>query len=93
MTIFDQPLKNLTRSIWKACRNVKIETVEIVDDYISGSVLDYMHHQNYKLIGIDLLRKTNASFLQQINFIGKLEEDVATMFFIMKSNKKLFSTY
>ena len=49
-----------------------------------------MYHQKYyKLIdyqdkeGIDLSRQTNSSIPQQINSVGKLEEDYgATMFFI-----------
>ena len=40
---------------------------------------------DYKLIGIDLSKQTNTTIPQQINFIGKLEEDnAATMFFIAK---------
>ena len=54
------------------------------DDYTSGNRLDFLHYQKqYKLIGIDLSRQTNTSIPQQVNFIGKLEEDgVATLFFI-----------
>ena len=34
--------------------------------YITGNVLDYLFYQNYfKLIGIDLSRKTNVSIPQQ----------------------------
>ena len=53
-------------------------------DYRTGNLLDFSYHQNYyKLLGIDLSRKTNTSIPQQINFVGKLEEDDgATMFFI-----------
>ena len=60
--------------------------------YTTGNLLDYSHHQNYyKLIGIDLSRETNTNILQQINFIGKLEEDNgATMFFIAKKLQKIF---
>ena len=44
----------------------------------------YLFHQKYhQLISIDLLRQTNTSIPQQINFTGKLEEDnCVTMFFI-----------
>ena len=46
------------------------------------------------IVGIDLSRQTNASIPRQINFVGKLEEDVgATMFFFAKGSKKLFSTF
>ena len=42
-----------------------------------------------KLIGIDLSRQTNTSIPQQINFVGKLEEDDgATMFFIAEKQHK-----
>ena len=49
----------------------------------------WITHQNfYKLIGIDLSRKTNTTFPQQINFTGKLEEDNgATMFFLIKTQQ------
>ena len=45
----------------------------------------------YKLIGTDLSRQTNTIIPQQINFVGKLEEDNSSaVFFIAESNKKLF---
>ena len=48
------------------------------DDYTTGN-----------LYNIDLLRQTNTSFPQQINFVGKLEEDDgATMFFIAEKQQK-----
>ena len=52
-------------------------------DYTTENVLDYSYHLNYyKLIGIDLSRKTNTNIPQQVNFTGKLEEDNgAAMFF------------
>ena len=60
------------------------------DDYATGNLLDYLYHQKYyKLIGIDLLRQTNTSIPQQINFTGKIEEDDgATMFFISEKQQK-----
>ena len=59
------------------------------DDYTTGSLLDCLHHENYyKLIGIDLSRQTNTSISQQINFVGKLEEDDgAVMFFIAQKRQ------
>ena len=45
---------------------------------------NFLHH--YKLIAIDLGKQTeleNPDLKQQFNFIGKLEEDEATMFFII----------
>ena len=60
------------------------------DDYTTGNLLDYLYHQKYyKLIGIDLSRQTNTSIPQQINFVGKLEEDDgATMFSIAEKQQK-----
>ena len=54
------------------------------DDYTTGSLLNYLYHQNYyKLIGIDLSRQKITNISQQIKFIGKLEnDDGATMSFI-----------
>ena len=62
------------------------------DDYTTGNLLDYLHYQEYyKLIGIDLSRQKNMNIPQQINFIRKLEEDGGTtMFFLLKSLKRLF---
>ena len=54
------------------------------DDCTTGNVLDYFYRQQYcKLVGIDSSRPRNTTVLQQINFVGKLEEDDgATMLFI-----------
>ena len=47
------------------------------------------NYQNYyKLIAIDLSRKTNTNISQKINFTGKLEDDGATMFFIAEKQQK-----
>ena len=63
------------------------------DNYTTGNLLDYLHDQNYwKLIGIDLSRQTTKSIPQQINFVGKLEEDNgATIFFIAEKQQKIYS--
>ena len=59
-------------------------------DCTSGNLLDYLYHpQYYKLIGIDLSRQKNKSIPQQINWIGKGEEDDdATLFFIAEKQQK-----
>ena len=61
------------------------------DDYTTGNLLDFSYHQNYyKLVGIDLSRQANTSIPQQINFVGKLEEDDGeTMFLLLKCNIKM----
>ena len=60
------------------------------DNCTTENLLDYLYHQNYyKLIGIDLSRQTNTSIPQQINSMGKLEEDNgATMFSIAEKQQK-----
>ena len=60
------------------------------NDYTTGNLLDYLCHQKYyKLIGIYLSKQRNMIIPQQINFVGKLEEDDgATMFFIIEKQQK-----
>ena len=60
-------------------------------DYLTGNLLHYLYHQNYyKLIDIDLSRETNTRIPQQINFVGKLDEDdCATMCFVSEKQQKL----
>ena len=56
--------------------------------YTTGNLLDYEYFSNlYKLTAIDLRKQIeleNPDSKQKINFIGKLEEDKATMFFIIE---------
>ena len=60
------------------------------NDCLTRNLLNYSYHQNYyKVIGIDLLRHTNTSIPQQMNFAGKLEDNGANV----KSNKKLFLAF
>ena len=62
------------------------------NDYTTGSLLDYEYFLNhYKLIAIDLSKQIeleNSDLEQQINFIGKLENDKATMFFIIEKSEE-----
>ena len=55
------------------------------NDYTTGNLLDfgYFKKKNYKLIAIDLSKQTKLKDPRQINFIGKLEANGATMFFII----------
>ena len=61
------------------------------NDYATGKLLDYEYFKDhYKLIAIDLSKQTeleNTDLKQQINFIGRLEED-ATMFFIIEKKEE-----
>ena len=71
---------------------------EIIDmsknnDYIFGNLLDYKYFlKYYKLIAINLSKQIelkNPDFKQQINFIGKLEEDNGgKMFFIIEKIRR-----
>ena len=58
------------------------------NNYTTGNLLDYeQSSKNYKLIAIDLSKQIeleNPDLRQQINFIGKLEDDKGTMFFIIE---------
>ena len=58
------------------------------NDYITGNLLDYDYFSKHnKLIAIDLSKKNkleNPDLRQKINFIGKLEDDKAAMFFIIE---------
>ena len=62
------------------------------NDYAIGNLLDYEYFsKNYKLISIDLSKQIelgNPYIKQGINFIDKLEEDEATMFFIIEKSKE-----
>ena len=61
------------------------------NDYKEGNLLDLVcFKENYRLIAIDLSKQTKLKDPQQINFIGKLENQAhkATMFFIIKKSEE-----
>ena len=62
------------------------------NDYTSGNLLDYEYFSKYyKLIAIDLSKQTeleNSDLKHQIIFIGKLEDDKATVFFIIEKSEE-----
>ena len=62
------------------------------NDCTTGNLLDYEYFsKDYKLIAIDLSKQTeleNPDLKQQINFIDKLEEDEATIFFVIKKSEE-----
>ena len=62
------------------------------NDYTTGNLLDYEYFKDhYKLLAIDLSKQIeleNLELLQQINFIGRLEENNATMFFIIEKKEE-----
>ena len=55
------------------------------------NLLDFAYYkENYRLIAIDLSKQTKIKDPQQINFIGKLENQNhgATMFFIIEKSEE-----
>ena len=88
-SFFDLPIKNdeeTYEQIIEMGRN---------NDYTTGNLLDYEYFsKHYKLIAIDLSKQIeleNPDLKQQINFIGRLEANKATMFFIIeKSAERTF---
>ena len=79
---FDVPVKN------KEGDYEKIMSISKNNDYTTGNLLDYEYFsKRYKLIAIDLSKQIeleNPDLRQQINFIGKLEDDTAAVFFIIE---------
>ena len=79
---FDVTVKNKDETYKK---NIKMSKS---NDYTTGNWLDYEYFSKpYRLIAIDLSKQIeleNTDSKQQINFIGKLEEDKATMFFFIE---------
>ena len=90
-SFFDIPIKNdeeTYEQIIEMGRN---------NDYTTGNLLDYEYFsKHYKLIAIDLSKQIeleNSDLKQQINFIGKLEDDKATMFFIIEKSEETTSEF
>ena len=85
-SIFEIPVKNK--------EEVYEEIIEMRknNDYTTGNLLDYEYFKDhYQLIAIDLgkqIELENFDLKQQINFIGRLEENNATMFFIIKKKEE-----
>ena len=61
------------------------------NDYTTDNLLDYVYFlKHYKLIAIDLsdqIELENSDLKQKINFIGKLEENEVTFFFIIETSE------
>ena len=66
----------------------KIMSISKNNDYTACNLLDYEHFSKHcKLIAIDLSKQIelkNSGLRQQVNFIGKPEDDKATKFFIIE---------
>ena len=84
-SFFDLPVKNEEEAY------EKIIEMSNNNDYTTGNLLDFAYYkENYRLIAIDLSKQTKIKDPQQINFIGKLENqnDGATMFFIIEKSEE-----
>ena len=81
-SFFEIPIKNKEEAYVEMSKN---------NEYTTGNLLDYEYFKDhYKLISIDLSKQfelENTDLKQQINFIGRLEED-ATMFFIIEKKEE-----
>ena len=84
-SFFDLPVKNEEETY------EKIIEMSNNNDYTTGNLLDFAYFKEiYKFIAIDLSKQTKLKDPQQINFIGKLENQAngATMFFIIKKSEE-----
>ena len=70
----------------------KIIEISKNNDYTTGNLLNYEYFsKHYKLIEIDLSEQIdleNPDLKQQINFIGKPEDNRATVFFIIEKSEE-----
>ena len=89
-SFFDVPVKSKEETY------IKIIEMSKNSDYLTGNSLDYEYFsKHYKLIVIDLSKQIeleNPDLKQQINFIGKLEEEngIAMFFIIEISEETIF---
>ena len=83
---FDVPVKNKEEAY------EKIIEISKNSDYATGNLLDSEYSsKHYKLIAIDLSKQIelqNSNLKQQTTFIGKLEDDRATRFFIIGKSEE-----
>ena len=85
LALFDLPIK--TEEAYE-----KIIDISRNNEYTAGNLLDYDYFKkHYKLIAIDLSKQQvlqeNEDLIQQINFIGRLEE-AANVFIIIEKKEK-----
>ena len=83
----------MEKVFWFGSKNEERAYEKIIDmsnsnDYIAANLLDYAYYKKYyKLIAIDLSKKTKLKDPKQINFIGKLSKrNGATMLFIIEKS-------
>ena len=85
LAFFDLPIKNEEEAY------EKIIDISRSNEYTTGNLLDYDYFKKYyKLIAIDLSKQQvlqeNEDLIQQINFIGRLEEAANVFIIIEKMN-------
>ena len=79
--------KKLRRKIIETSRN---------NDYTTGDLLDFAYFkENYRFIAIDLSNQIKLKDLQQVSFIGRLENqgNEATALFIIDKSEKTTSEF
>ena len=86
LAFFDLPIKN-EEEVYE-----KIIDIGRNNEYTTGNLLDYDYFKKYyKLIAIDLSKQQvlqeNEDLIQQINFIGRLEE-AANVFIIIEKKEQ-----
>ena len=84
-SFFDLPIKN-EEEVYE-----KIINMSINNNYMTGNLLDFAYYKkNCKLIATDLSKQTNLKDPQQINFIGKIEEqnNGVTFFLIIEKSEE-----
>ena len=80
---FELPVRNK-----KETYETIVDVCENLNDYTTGSLLNYDYFLNYyKLIVIDLSRQDITPTKQQINFIGELSQNAAIFFIIEKRER------
>ena len=84
---FETPVKNEEEEAYE-----QIIELSKNNDYTTGNFLNCEYFKDhYQLIAIDLSKQIeleNLDLKQQISFIGKLEENNATMFFIIEKKEE-----
>ena len=88
LAFFDLPIKTEEEAY------EKIIDISRNNEYTTGNLLDYDYFkEHYKLIAIDLSKQQvlqeNEDLMQQINFIGRLEE-AANVFIIIEKKEILY---
>ena len=85
-TFFGNPVKNKEKA-YEATIEMSKDS-----DYATGNLLNLNYYKHCKLIAIILSKQIeleNPDLKQQINFIGRLEENNATMFFIIEKKEEI----